>query len=301
MIRITTTHRPDQAVTLRLEGRLTGEAITQLMAATNGLRAEPAHLVLDLAGLTFADESGATLLRQLIERGAEPQSYSGFVEQLLRVEPREAPNKSANFNHQADLVRRLRACDETAYEELVRQFGGRMLSVARKFLTSEDDARDAVQEAFLSAFQSIERFNGTAMLSTWLHRIVVNAALMQLRRRRRKPEQSIDELLPRFDVDGGWSEDSTYESSTSQDILERRDSREMVRRCIAQLPELYRVVLLMRDIEELDTLETADQLGVSQSIVRVRLHRARQALRTLIQRDAGNSEKARLPGISAQE
>jgi len=289
MIRITTSFRPDEAVTLRLEGRLTGDTFTQLIAAANDLLGTPTHLVLDLAGLTFADESGATILRQLIERGAELGSCSGFVEQMLGVQPRERSGDPANLNHQLDLIMRLRKRDESAFEEIVREFGGRMLSVARRFLSSEDDARDAVQETFLSAFQSIEQFNSGAMLSTWLHRILVNAALMQLRRRRRKPEQSIEELLPHFQTDGSWADDGDWECNTTEKVLEGRDTRAMVRRCIAKLPEPYRVVLLLRDIEELDTAETAAQLGLSQSIVRVRLHRARQALLTLIQRTADNN------------
>ena len=289
MIRITTSFKPDEAVTLRLEGRLTGETSTQLIAAANDLLGTPTHLVLDLAGLTFADESGATILRHLIERGAELGSCSGFVEQMLRAQPRRRSGDRANPDHQFDLIARLRQRDESAFEEIVLQFGGRMLSVARRFLSSEDDARDAVQEAFLSAFQSIEQFNGGAMLSTWLHRIVVNAALMQLRRRRRKPEQSIEELLPQFQTAGSWADDEGWQCSATEKILEGRDTRAMVRRCIAKLPEPYRVVLLLRDIEELDTAETAARLGLSQSIVRVRLHRARQALRTLIQRAADNN------------
>ena len=85
----------------------------------------------------------------------------------------------------ADLVRRLKAGDEDAYATIVRTLGGRMLAVARRFLQDEDLARDAVQDAFLSAFRSIQAFDGDAQLATWLHRIVVNAALMKLRTRRR--------------------------------------------------------------------------------------------------------------------
>lgn len=284
MIRITTSLKSDEAVTLSLEGQLTKDTTAQLVTATKKLLDSPEHLVLDLSGLTFADESGAAALRQLIEKGAELKSCSGFVAQLLRIEPRQA-----SANAEADFVTRLRARDEAAFEEMVRQFGGRMLSVARRFLTSEDDARDAVQEAFLSAFESIEQFNGSAMLSTWLHRIVVNAALMQLRRRRRKPEQSIDELLPSFDAEGSWAEDCGRQTVTAEEILEGRDTRALVRRCIAKLPESYRVVLMLRDIEELDTGETAERLGLSLNIVKVRLHRARQALRTLIEREAGDN------------
>lgn len=284
MIRITTSVKCDEAVTISLEGQLTELTLTQLVAVLEKLHASPAQVVLDLAGLTFADGAGAGLLRRLIEKGAEVESCSGFVEQLLRGESEESSS-----DVERDFVTRLRGRDEAAFEEMVSQFGGRMLSVARRFLTSEDDARDAVQEAFLSAFESIEQFNGGAMLSTWLHRIVVNGALMQLRRRRRKPEQSIDELLPSFDADGSWVEDGRR-TVTTEEILEGRDTRAMVRRCIANLPESYRVVLLLRDIEELDTAETAKQLGLSLNIVKVRLHRARQALRTLIAREAVNNE-----------
>src|SRR5271166_2439101 len=284
MIRITTSAKCDEAVTLSLEGQLTELTLTQLVAVLEKLHASPPQIVLDLGGLTFADQAGAILLRRLIEKGAEVHSCSGFVEQLLRAESGKLSNFAEN-----DFITRLRNRDEAAFEEMVCQFGGRMLSVARRFLSSEDDARDAVQEAFLSAFESIEQFNGGAMLSTWLHRIVVNAALMQLRRRRRKPEQSIDELLPSFDAEGSWLEDGRR-TVTAEEILEGRDTRAMVRRCIAKLPESYRVVLMLRDIEELDTTETAKQLGLSLNIVKVRLHRARQALRTLIEREAGNNE-----------
>ena len=84
------------------------------------------------------------------------------------------------------LVARLKAGDEDAFAEVVRTLGGRMLSVARRFMKDEDAARDVVQDAFLSAFRAIQGFDGDAQLSTWLHRIVVNAALMRLRRKRRK-------------------------------------------------------------------------------------------------------------------
>src|SRR5207244_4090584 len=104
------------------------------------------------------------------------------------------------------LVERLRAGDPEAYERLVRAYGGRMLATARRMAGNEDDARDVVQEAFIAAFRSIDGFAGAARLSTWLHRIVINAALMKLRSRRRRREESIDELLPRFDDEGRWSD-----------------------------------------------------------------------------------------------
>ena len=181
-----------------------------------------------------------------------------------------------------DLLARLRKGDDAAYEELVRAYGGRMLAVARRFLRSDDDARDAVQDAFLSAFRSIDRFEGNARISTWLHRIVVNAALMKLRTRRRKPEQSIEEMLPGFLEDGHMDAPASPWRPTEPDGLERQELRDLLVQKIHELPESYRNVLLLRDIEELDTEETAEIMGIRPGAVKTRLHRARQALRGLL-------------------
>ena len=180
---------------------------------------------------------------------------------------------------EADLVARLRAGSDAAYEELVRAQGARLLAVARRLLRSEEDARDAVQDAFISAFRAIDRFEGGSRLSTWLHRIVVNAALMKLRSQQRKPETSIEDLLPRFLEDGHFAEPPAEWQQSADQALERRETRELVRQAIDGLPGNYRTVLLLRDIEGLDTAETAEALGVTANAVKIRLHRARQALR----------------------
>lgn len=171
----------------------------------------------------------------------------------------------------------LQAGDESAYEKLVRAETPRMLAVARRYLPDESDARDAVQEAFLSAFRAIGDFQGGSRISTWLHRIVVNAALMKLRSRRRKPEEPIDDLLPRWRPDGHPV--TPAEPWAAQRRLERGELRKLVQAGIERLPGSYREVLLLRDIEELDTQETAEMLGISTGAVKTRLHRARQALR----------------------
>jgi RNA polymerase sigma-70 factor (ECF subfamily) len=192
----------------------------------------------------------------------------------------DAPDAS-----QRALLARLREGDDAAFEELVRSQGGRLLAVARRFLANEEDARDAVQEAFLSAFRSLDRFEGNARLSTWLHRILVNAALMKLRTRRRKPEKSIEDLLPRFLEDGHLAIPASEWRKTPEAELERRELREIVQRSIQELPENYRNVLMLRDIEGLDTEEAANLMGISANAVKTRLHRARQALRGLLEPD----------------
>ncbi|MDX1649128.1 MAG: sigma-70 family RNA polymerase sigma factor [Myxococcota bacterium] len=182
---------------------------------------------------------------------------------------------------EAGLVRSLREGDPAAYEQLVRRHAPRMLAVARRLLRSPDDAEDAVQEAFLSAFRALDRFEGEARLGTWLHRITVNAALMKLRSRRRKPETSLEELQPRF-LEDGHHEVLPRRWKDADRVLASRQLRERVREAIDGLPETYRNVLLLRDIEEMDTAETAAALGISENAVKTRLHRARVALREVL-------------------
>lgn len=192
------------------------------------------------------------------------------------------PESITRIESDAMLVARLQAGDPDAYETLVRVHGGRLLSVARRFLPNNEDAQDAVQEAFIKAFRAIGTFEERAQLHTWLHRILVNTALMKIRSRKRRPEESIDDLLPTFQADG---HQTTESRDWSDAIFERKETAAMVRRAIAQLPDHYRAVLTLRDIEERDTMETAAALGTTTTVVKVRLHRARQALRTLLDRE----------------
>jgi RNA polymerase sigma-70 factor (ECF subfamily) len=190
---------------------------------------------------------------------------------------------------EAALVERLRAGDNRAFEELVRTYGPAMTSVIRRYLPSESDSNDALQDAFLSAFKAIDRFEGAAGLATWLHRIAVNAALMKLRTRRRKPETSIDDLLPKF-LDDGHREVPAHDWAPTPDrIAENEETRHAVRQAIRELPEQFRAVLLLRDIEERSTDETAELLELSVANVKTRLHRARQALAQLLARRFGEN------------
>ena len=161
------------------------------------------------------------------------------------------------------------------------------MAAARRILQNESDARDALQEAFLSVFRSIGNFAGEAALGTWLHRIVVNAALMQIRSRGRRSEEPIEQLLPRFDQSGDWAEEGC-QSTRVDDLQESRELIALVRKCLDKLPERYRTVLMLRDIEDLDTKQTARMLNTTPTAVKVRLHRARQALKTLVEREVGN-------------
>lgn len=185
------------------------------------------------------------------------------------------------FTDESALLARLKAGDPGAYEQVVREMGGRMLAVARRILVDENESQDAVQDAFVSAFRNIAKFEGNSQIATWLHRITVNACLMRLRKRRRHDEVSLDALLPTFGVDGHPAHASSpWRSPPTGDEL--AEARESIRTAIAKLPEHYRIVLVLRDIEGLDTAQTAQLLETTEAAVKIRLHRARQALRELL-------------------
>jgi RNA polymerase sigma-70 factor (ECF subfamily) len=203
-----------------------------------------------------------------------------FVRQSEWVGPTMA--EPAPSEEETLLLARLRRAEPPAFDDLVRQYGVQMLAVARGILVNDEDSADSVQDAFVSAFQNLGSFRGTCRLSTWLHRIVVNTSLMKLRARSRRPVGSIEELLPRFDESGHHAQSVRRWSERPDQQMTLAETRRQVRDCIDRLPDDYRIVLLLRDIEELDTQRTAEHLGVSQAVVKTRLHRARQALRTLL-------------------
>lgn len=192
---------------------------------------------------------------------------------------------SKSISNERELVAALQRGEEGAFGRVVRDNTARMIATARRILRDSEDAHDAVQEAFLQAFRAIGRFEGEAKLSTWLHRITVNACLVRLRHAKRHPELAIDDLLPRFD-ETGHRLDASTEGDWPSDVLEQMERRQLdkvVRDAIARLPENFRIVLTLRDIEGLATEETAMALGIRTEAAKMRLHRARQALRTLLE------------------
>ena len=184
---------------------------------------------------------------------------------------------------EGELVEALKTGNNAATEFLVRTHAPWMLAVARRITVDTALAEDCVQEALIKALRGIDGFEGRAGLKSWLHRIVVNQALMRLRTRKRQNEEPIDELLPAFDETALRVEVPQQRIATPYEIVEREDRRAFVRSKIDQLPESYRIVLQLRDIEEMTTREVAEALGLSESNVKVRLHRARSALKILFE------------------
>ena len=168
-------------------------------------------------------------------------------------------------------------------EELVRANIGWMLALAEKLLRDRSLAEDAVQEAFMAALRGLANFAGRSSLKTWLKRITVNAAIDKLRQAKRRAEQPIDEYLPEFDrydcrVEAPWKHLTPIE-----EVLESQNLRTRIHEAIGALPDSYRIVLQLRDVEGYDTAEVAELLEISDANVKVRLHRARAALKKLLE------------------
>lgn len=188
---------------------------------------------------------------------------------------------------EADLLAALQAGEPRAYEQFVCAHVARVKAVAVRYLRNEEDANDVVQETFLSAFKAIPRFEGKAQLSTWLHRIAVNASLMKLRTLERKGEatleEDVDELLPKFVGFGAHATSQRSFGELPEDGIMRQETQFFVHECIDRLPAMYRTALLLRDIEGYENDELARRLGITVNAAKIRVHRARQALRTLLE------------------
>ena len=182
-----------------------------------------------------------------------------------------------------ELLAGLRRGDRAVVTGFVQAHIGWMRAVALRLVKDEGLAEDCVQEALIKALRSLDRFEGRSKLKTWLHRITVNEALMKLRSRKRLEEDLIDPLLPDFDETGCRIEAPWLRLASADEILDRERQRNLVRSKIDELPESYRIVLMLRDIEEMTTAEVADFLGITESNVKVRLHRARAALKRLLE------------------
>ena len=156
-----------------------------------------------------------------------------------------------------------------------------MLAVARRLLGNDEDARECVQDAYLAAFAKAATFEGRSAYRTWLHRIVVNTALGILRKRKQRGMPSVDGLLPEFDGNGCRIEPMWQYEESLEKSMEREDARSAVRTAIDALPDLYRAVLVLRDIEKFSAAEDASLLETNVPVVKSRLHRARAALKKL--------------------
>lgn len=193
-----------------------------------------------------------------------------------------------NTDLETTLIERLRSRDATALETLMEQHAGRVYRVAFGITRSHSDADEVVQDVFLTLFNKIDSFEARAALGSWLYRVATNAALIKNRGTRAKVEMKLEDCLPTFEADGHRAGERSFlladwSQNPEADLLSK-ETRATLDRAIRALPDHYRAVLILRDIEELSNEEIAEIVGETVAAVKSRLHRARMALRELLTR-----------------
>lgn len=185
---------------------------------------------------------------------------------------------------ESELVAAAGRGDASAFEVIMRHYNRRLFRTARAILRDDAAAEDALQEAWVAAWRSVAGFRGEAGVSTWLTRIVVNEALQTLRRTR--PERVVVHLDGR-DHDGELAETipEPAAQATPEKAMQQTEMRQLIERRIDELPEAFRAVFILREVEELSVEETASCLDLPEATVRTRLFRARARLRESIARE----------------
>lgn len=188
-----------------------------------------------------------------------------------------------NTESELQLVDRLRARDASALEPLMDRHAGRLYRLAYGITRNDADAEEVVQDVFLTLFRKIDGFEGRAALGSWLYRVTANAALIKRRGKRAELEVSLEEQLPTYLADGHRQGDRSFLladwSETPEEVLLTGEARKTLELALDRLPDHYRAVVVLREVEGLDNEEVACILGESVSTVKSRLHRARMALR----------------------
>jgi len=215
----------------------------------------------------------------ITEKGYKPEFW-GILSSLSAPNPHRLPSSVAREDEHL-LVAAAKKGNATAFEELVNRYEDKIFRLTKNITGNHEDAEDAMQEAFLKAYSHLQDFHGDSRFYTWLVRIAANESLMRLRKRR--PNQfSLDEpvegdtdLMPRELEDWDPSPEQRYAHVELQGILAE---------IIDQLDPEFRIVLILRDLEELSTQESAEALGISISAVKSRLLRARLKLREKLNR-----------------
>jgi RNA polymerase sigma-70 factor (ECF subfamily) len=219
----------------------------------------------------------------------------------LDDEVAEAPGLTPE-GKQSDLalVARLQAGDRSVFREIVRRHQEKVYRLALRLTRDEARAQDAMQDAFLQVFRKIGQFQEQSAFTTWLYRITVNAALMRIRSEKRHQEASLDDVSPRYSETGEIAEAVDDWSTAVDDDAGNRELALHASRAVDALPEGYRSVFLLRELEELSTEEVAQILELTVPTVKTRLHRARLALRkALADRVRGTDFEQEMQGTAA--
>lgn len=175
------------------------------------------------------------------------------------------------------LVQKILEGDSLLFEVLMRRYNQRMYRIALAILRDDAEAEDAMQQAYLSAFTHLSQFREATKFSAWLGRIVVNKASTLLRKQAKTRLSLLEEEKPES------------KAPSPEEHAVGRQLTSIIEAAILELPEMYRVVFMMRAVEEMSTEETARCLSISEETAKIRLHRARARLRELIEKKIGES------------
>lgn len=184
---------------------------------------------------------------------------------------------------ESDLLRKIQRGDPQAFDEFVNLYGDRIYGFGLRMCGEREDARDIVQETFIKAFESLKTLKEPKALKSWLYRVASNACLMKRRKGKFEPkkELSLEDLMPANAESAAFEVPDDGESP--DDSVARNETRRAVREAIRSLPPHYRIVLLLRDIEQLTTREVAEALELPETTIKMRLHRARLGVRRYLE------------------
>ena len=224
-----------------------------------------------------------------------------MIQMKSGIEKKEAGScsvalKKESDNWEHDALARFRRGEMEAFEEFVLHYQDRLFNVIYQMSCDESETRDVLQETFLKAFQSLGGFHGESKVGTWLHRIAVNTFIQ--RRRKTLPE-SMDNLMLE-QVQFSSREAMDLRPPKPEEVLEEKEGRTLLQNSIARLPEKYRTVLVLRDLEDRSVKETAVILGISVPAVKARLHRARLFVQRELQKVVSYETGGRTPRKSRE-
>lgn len=285
----------DTCVRLALEGWLVGPWVDELRNESEQHLSRAKALTLDLARVLFIDPDGVALLRGLTERRVEYVNCSNFLSQQLGdnhmtnsnviADLRELnsaqtriPQLDAKAAHERELIERVLAGEKDLFYQLVQPYERAVFLAAASILGNDADAEDTAQEAILKAYRNLARFRHESKFSTWLIQITINEAKMKLRKDRRHLYESIDAGQETNEGDYFPRDFADWRQIPSQ-ALEQSELREALKNALRSLPEKYRIVFILRDVQQMSIAETAEALGISEENVKTRTSRARLQMR----------------------
>jgi len=307
VLRISVTSDSEVSIHFQLEGKLIGPWVEELRQLSNTALLSNKTITLDLKRLWFTDLEGAGLLRDLHQRQVSQINCSQFItQQLLAVHQptieeevpamittseKALPVESQTWSRKARgasvtktnsgescLIDRVLNGESECFYELVRPYERAIFLAALSLVRNEADAEDIVQEAVLKAFKGLHSFRQEAKFSTWLIQITLNEAKLKLRKDRRHLYESLDE--GQCSADGDYvPKDLADWREIPSEALEQKELREALIKALNSLPDKYRTVFVLRDVQKLSIAETVQALGISEASVKTRLSRARLKMR----------------------